>query len=41
MVKRKRTKYKNNDLEALHRKLKIEQHEPNKKPVDNSDATEG
>ena len=31
----------NNDLQTLHRKLKIEQHEPHNKSVVNPGAVEG
>jgi len=40
MVKGERTK-KNNNLQALHRKLMIDQHEPNQKPKVNSGTPKG
>ena len=38
---KKKYKRTNNDLQNIHIKLKIEQHEPHKKPEVNSGAPEG
>ena len=39
--KKKDEKTKTNDIQTLHRKLKIEQHESHRKPGVNSGTTEG
>jgi len=41
MVKRKKDKSTKNDLQNIHIKLMIEQHEPHLKPGVNSGAPEG
>jgi hypothetical protein len=41
MAKRKKYKRTNTDLQNIHIKLKIEQHEPHEKPGVNSGAPEG
>ena len=41
MANRKRTKGKTTIYKTLHRKLKIEKHEPHSEPVVNSGAPEG